>query len=113
MSYTLSTHFSARSTPTPLVPWFLSINKEIIKPSTSNVFKRDFSSFEENMYIDDVSIQNWNNNLHDTNSKEIKKMKNPWIINNILKLISHRDRLSHKIKKNPSNNHTKSAYKLL
>ena len=88
---------------------FLSINKEIIKPSTSNVFKRDFSSFEENMYIDDVSIQNWNNNLHDTNSKfndflwkieecvnhhapikkltrkEIKKMKNPWITNNILK----------------------------
>ena len=47
---------------------FLSINKEIIKPSTSNVFKRDFSSFEENMYID-VSIQNCNNNLHDTNSK--------------------------------------------
>ena len=102
---------------------FLSINKEIIKPSTSNVFKRDFSSFEENMCIDDVSIQNWNNNLHDTNSKfddflwkmggcvnrhapikkltrkEIKKMKNPWITNNILKLISHIDRLFHKIKK--------------
>ena len=80
------------------------------------------------MYIDDVSIQNWNNNLHDTNSKfnnflwkmegcvnrhapikkltrkEIKKMKNPWITNNILKLISHRDRLFHKIKKKPSYN---------
>ena len=88
------------------------------------------------MYIDDVSIQNWNNNLHGTNSKfndflwkmegcvnhhapikkltrkEIKKMKNPWITNNILKLISHRDRLFHKTKKKPSNNHTKSAYKL-
>ena len=27
MSYTLSTHFSARSTPTPLVPWLLPTQK--------------------------------------------------------------------------------------
>ena len=29
MSYTLSTHFSARSTPTPLVPWLLPTQKNL------------------------------------------------------------------------------------
>ena len=49
---------------------FISINKNICKTKKEPQFKRDFSNFSENDFIDDVSIQNWNaNNLVDTNSK--------------------------------------------
>ena len=116
---------------------FLSINKEVIRLKHNDIYKRDLSNFDEKLFIDDVSIQNWNaNNLKDTNSKfndflwrvegcvdrhapikkltrkEIKKMSKPWINNYILKLISHRDRLFHQKKNDPMNNRIKCAYNL-
>ena len=49
---------------------FLSINKEISRLKRGAVYKRDLSSFDDQMFIDDISIQNWNaHNFKDTNSK--------------------------------------------
>ena len=99
------------------------------------MYKRDYSSFVENDFIDDISIQNWdvcNNN--DTNLKfndflwrvegcidrnaplkrlnnKQQKMLNPWINKNI-KMISHRERLLHRKKDDPTNHHLERAYKL-
>ena len=51
-------------------PQFLSINKEINKLKPTNIFKHDLSNFDEKLFIDDISIQNWNaNNYTDTNMK--------------------------------------------
>ena len=116
---------------------FLSVNKEIIRFKPRELYKRDLANFNENMFIDDVSIQNWNaNNLVDTNSKfndflwrlegcvdrhapikkvtrkEMKKMSKPWINNYILKMISHRDKLFHQKKNDPMNNRIRCAYNL-
>ena len=116
---------------------FLSIKKNISKKKNNVVFKRDFSSFVEADFIDDVSIQNWNaNNSNDTNSKfndflwrvegcvdrhaplkrmnnrQQKKMANPWISKNIIKMISHRERLLHRKKESPCNQHLEKSYKL-
>ena len=49
---------------------FLSVNQEINKTKPNKIFKRDVSKFDEKLFIDDISIQNWNaNNFTDTNSK--------------------------------------------
>ena len=84
-----------------------------------------------------MSIQNWNaNNSNDTNSKfndflwrvegcvdrhaplkrmnnrQQKKMANPWISKNIIKMISHREKLLHRKKESPCNQHLEKSYKL-
>ena len=114
---------------------FLSIKKEITKVKQNDVYKHDFRNFDEKSFIDDISIQNWspnnsngaNSNFNDflwrveglghaplrkLNKKQINKMSKPWIDNNILKMINHRDRLFHKKKKDPLNHRIKSAYNL-
>ena len=49
---------------------FSSIKKKIMRTKHSQVYKRNFSVYNEQSYIDDVSIQNWNaNNLQGTNTK--------------------------------------------
>ena len=116
---------------------FLSINKEIVKLIPKAIYKRDFSKFDEKSFIDDMSIQNWEaSNFTDTNStfddfvwriedcvdrhapfkklnkKQVKKNSKPWINNDIIKMIRHRDRLFKKFKAVPFNNHIKSIYNL-
>ena len=49
---------------------FISVNKNVQKLKPKPIFRRDFSSFKDADFIDDVSIQNWNApNFTDTNSK--------------------------------------------
>lgn len=116
---------------------FLSVSKEVVRLKPHDVHRRDMSNFNEQLFIDDISIQNWNVYNHaDINSKfndflwriegaldrhapqkklsnrEIRKMSKPWINNYILKLISHRDRLFRQKKENPLNNRIKCAYNL-
>ena len=116
---------------------FLSIDKEIVRLKPNNIYKRDMSKFDESLFRDDVSIQNWNaNNLDDINGifndflwrlegcadrhapikkltrKDLKKSLKPWINNNIIKLISHRDRILRLKTKNPLNNRIRIAYNL-
>ena len=116
---------------------FLSVNKEVIRLKSQDVYRRDLTNFDEKSFTDDISIQNWNvNNLEETNikfddflwrlngclerhapikklnKKQIKKMSKPWINKYILKLISKRDRLFQKRKENPLNNEIKFIYNL-
>ena len=49
---------------------FISINKFINKNKPKVIFQRNYENFDPNLFIDDVSIQNWNFlNCHDTGSK--------------------------------------------
>ena len=116
---------------------FLSINKEINKLKPKIIIRRDLSNFDEKVFIDDISIQNRNaNNYADTNLKfnnflwsvedcverhapikklnknQVKRSMKPWITNEIINMIGHRDRLFHQKKDNPPNQRIKSAYNL-
>ena len=80
-----------------------------VKPM--DVFKRDYSNFDENTFLEDIATQDWStdnntniyfNNFLTTletcidkhapmkklNRKQIKKLSKPWINNFILKLVS-------------------------
>ena len=95
---------------------FLSIKKNVDRVKPMDVFKRDYSNFDENTFLEDIATQDWStdnntniyfNNFLTTletcidkpapmkrlNRKQIKKLSKPWINNFILKLISHRERL--------------------
>ena len=103
---------------------FLSVNKSIAK--IKSIYKHDFANFDEESFIEDVSIQNWNTNVHsDTNykfndfcwrlegcvdrhaplkklnKKQMNKLSKPWINNSIFKMIKHRDRYFKKKKMVP------------
>ena len=116
---------------------FLSIEKKIKRVKPADIYRHDLSDFDEQSFINDISIQNWNaHNLEGTDNKfndflwriedcldrhapvkklskkQQKKVSKPWINDTILKLISHRERLRHKSINNPINHRVKSAYKL-
>ena len=46
------------------------------------------------------------------NKKQQKKMTNPWITNEIVNMITHRERLLHRKKQDPTNQHLETSYKL-
>ena len=49
---------------------FLSIEKKIKRVKPADIHKRDLSNFDEQSFINDISIQNWNvHNLEGTNNK--------------------------------------------
>ena len=49
---------------------FISIDMEISKAKHTPIYRRDFTHFDEQLFKDDLSIQNWNpNNANDTNTK--------------------------------------------
>ena len=116
---------------------FVSIKKKIIRAKHIPVYRRNFSDYNEQLYIDDVFIQTWNpNKLQDINGifndfvwrlegcvdrhapitklnkKHINKTCKPWISKTILKMISHKDRLFRKKKEDPVNNRAKRVYNL-
>ena len=116
---------------------FLYVCRDIDKITPIDIYQRDYSKFNDQSFLDDISIQNWNvETLEGTNHKfndflwrleecvdrhapikklNKKKIKNrlkPWINAYILKMISHRDKLFHKKKKNPLNLFIKNAYNL-
>ena len=105
---------------------FLSINRQINRTTHSPFFRRNFSNFKDQVFINDISTQDWNNiNPLDINSKFVnflskiencldhhaplkklnrkqnRKISEPWINNYIIKMISHRNRLFKKKKENP------------
>ena len=118
-------------------PQFLFINKHIPRIKKKDIFKRDMSKFENNAFIDDVSIQNWNafENI-DTNTKfddflwrlegcvdrhapikklskkEMNKKEKPWITNKLLKLIKAKEKYFHAHKSNPSDENFKILHTL-
>ena len=51
-------------------PQFLSVNKSLAKIKPKSIYKRDFANYDEESFIEDVNIQNWNTNVDsDTNYK--------------------------------------------
>ena len=115
-------------------PQFLIIDKNIPKLKKTDLFKRDMSNFNEQDFIDDISIQNWNStnfdNVNDRfndftwriegcvdrhaplkkcNKKQINKKNKPWINDRILKMIRLKERYFHAFKSNP----LEHGYKLL
>ena len=95
---------------------FLSINRHINRTTPSPFFRRDFSNFKDQVFINDISTQDWNNiSPLDTNTtfdnilskiencvdhhaplKKLNRKQNRKIskINKyIIKMISHRNRL--------------------
>ena len=100
---------------------FLYVNKSLAKIKPKSIYKRDFANYDEESFIEDVSIQNWNTNVHsDTNykfndfywglegcidrhaplkklnKKQMNKLSKPWINNSILKMIKQRQIISRK-----------------
>ena len=115
---------------------FVSIhNVETCPENESYYFKRDDSNWKEDLFLDDLSIQNWETNSEDPNlrykdmlmryescinrhlplkkmtKKEIKMKRKPWITPVIIRKIKHRNSLFARKKLDPDNIHLKSAYK--
>ena len=105
---------------------FISVDKNLTRNGLTPLYARNYANFNPESFTDDVSIQNWNyHNLEDTNAKfndflwrlegcvdrhapitklnkkQANKISKPWITNDILKLIRHRDSLLHTQKKIP------------
>ena len=114
---TLSEHFSR----------FVSVRREKIDFKKVKIHKRDFSKFENDLFRDDVSIQNWNLSFDNVNDqfndffwkitgcvdrhapikeltpKEIKLKSKPWITPNINKVIRKKRQPNREIKKSKKN----------
>ena len=114
------------------LPQFSCINKDISSDKTP-YYKRNYSKFNEQSFIDDLSIQSWYNHqdpnimfndfawklescinrhapLKKLNKKELKFKLKPWITPIIIKKINHRNKLFVKKKKNPDNMDIKVLY---
>ena len=50
---------------------FVSVNREKLDFKKITMYRRNYSSFSEDSFRDDVSIQNFNNNLEDVNDQFI------------------------------------------
>ena len=101
-----------------------------------NIFQRDYSSFTNENFRDDISIQNCNysyNNvqhlfndfyvkldgcvnrhapLNKLSPKEIKAKYKPWVSGEILKMIKIRDKAYARKKRQPNNEKWKRLYNL-
>ena len=111
---------------------FSCINK-VISTDKTPYYKRNYSKFNEQSFLDDLSIQNWHNqqdantmfndfawrlesciNRHapvkKLNKKELNFNLKPWITPNIIKKINHRNKLFLKRKKKPDDIDLKVIY---
>ena len=96
---------------------FLSVHRDKIDYKNTTMYKRDYSTFSEKSFRDDVEIQNFNNSYEDVNDqfkdfylrlegcvdrhapskkltpKEIKLHHKPWITKEIKKMIRIKNKL--------------------
>ena len=115
---------------------FVSVKREEIDIKVMNIFQRDYSSFTNESFRDDISIQKWNysyNNVQDLfndfyvkldgdvnrhaplkklSPKEIKAKFKPWVSGKILKMINVRDKAYARKKRQPNNENCKRLYNL-
>ena len=87
------------------------MEKKVNKIKPHDRYKRDLTTFQEQSFLEDINI---NENLSGTDNKfnELKKQSKPWMNKYILKLISHREILFSKDKKDPTDERAKHNYKL-
>ena len=113
---------------------FISVRKRKITLKNNIIYKRSYENFNEESFLDDLSIQNWNNDLGDTNEKfndfiwrleqctnrhvplkritkrEFKLKSKPWITPTIQKKIKIRNRIFSQKKRSPNDNILVNAY---
>ena len=104
---------------------FISVQNQTINLKSTIVYKRDYSKFSEKSFRDDVSIQNFSNDLEDVDEqfqdfyfklegcvdrhaplkkltpKEIKLNQKPWIHKELNKMIKIKNKLFNR-KKTPT-----------
>jgi len=115
---------------------FVSVHRPKFDFRSISIYKRDYSNFSEKTFRDDVSIQNFNNDLTDINDqfndlyfklegcvnrhapykklspKEVKLNQKPWITSNLIKMINIKNILFYRKKKQPNNNNIKILYNI-
>ena len=123
---TLSEHFSQ----------FVSVSRARVDISNLRRVQHDYSKFNKEKFREDVSIQNWNNDLNNANDlfidfhfklkgcvdrhaplkqltpKEAKIANKPWITPAISKMIKIRNKIFARKKRQPSNVILKRSYNL-
>ena len=122
----LSDHFSQ----------FISVQRPKLDYKTISIYKRDYSKFSEKSFRDDVSIQDFNNELTNINdqfndfffkiegcvnrhapykkltSKEIRSNDKPWISGELIKMIKIKNKLFYRKKRQPTNTNIKGLYNI-
>ena len=115
---------------------FVAIERERLDFKKITMYKRNHSTFSEDSFRDDISIQNFDNNLEDVNDqfkdfylrlkgcverhaplkkltlKEIKLKHKPWITADINKMIKIKNKLFQRKKRQANNLEIKRLYNL-
>ena len=115
---------------------FVSIDNSAIEYNKSTCYKRNYLKFSEESFIADITIQKLYNDFQDVNDsysdfifrlegcvnrhapikklnqKEQSRKQKPWITNEILKKIKHRNKLFPQRKSNPNDVNIKRIYVL-
>ena len=113
---------------------FVSINKQVHTTKNHNYYKRCYKKWNEQDFLDDLSIQNWNTNqdnvsdsyndfiwclkgcsdrhapLKKMSKKEIKLKNKPWVTPYIVTKIKHSNAIFARLKKHPNDAHLKASY---
>ena len=115
---------------------FVLVKNQKIDIKNVIIYKRDYSTFSEKSYRDDVSIQNFNNQLVDVNDqfldfyyklqgcvdrhaplkkltpKEVKLEQKPWISKELIKMIKIKNKLFNRKKRQLNNDNIKRLYNI-
>ena len=115
---------------------FLLVENQKIDNKNITIYKRDYSTFSENSFRDDVSIQNFNDQLDDVDDqfqdfylklqgcvdrhaplkkltpREIKLEQKPWISKELIKMIKIKNKLFNRKKRQPNNDNIKILYNI-
>ena len=115
---------------------FISVQKLSFDYKINAIYKRDYSNFSEQSFRDDVSIQSFKKELVNVNdqfadfffkldgcvnrhaplkkltNKEFKLKQKPWITSKILKMISIKNKLINRKKRQPNNDNIKRLYNI-
>ena len=115
---------------------FVSVKREKLEFKKMTMYKRNYSTFSEDNFRDDVSIQNFDNNLVDVNDqfkdfylrlegcverhaplkkltpKEVKFKYKPWITADVNKMIKLKNKLFQRKKRQANNLEVRRLYNL-
>ena len=115
---------------------FLLVKNQKIDVKNITIYKRDYSTFSEKSFRDDVSIQNFNDQLDTVDDqfqdfyfklqgcvdrhaplkkltpKQIKLEQKPWISKDMIKMIKIKNKLFNRNKRQPKNENIKRLYNI-
>ena len=115
---------------------FTSVERKKLDFRNINILQRNYKNFTTEHFRNDVSIQKWNTDSEDVNEqfsdfywclegcvdrhaplkkltkKELKLKSKPWITHTIVRLITLRNKIFERKKRQPNNNNIKRLYNL-